>query len=87
MQDQLLQAALTANLLDPQYLKILCGTLGYLPLACGELAPWNVHWSAAALGLPSLDSHSQCRIRAWEAAAKSFPSVPLASSLETAQTS
>ena len=61
MQDQPAQAALTANLLDPQYVKILCGTLEDLPRAFAELAVSGVDWSAAALDRPRRDSHLQPR--------------------------
>ncbi len=87
MQDQPAQAALTANLLDPQYVQILCGTLEDLPRAFAELATSDVDWSAAALDRPRPDSQLQRRIRAWETDAKSPPSVPPASALETAQKS
>ncbi len=84
MQDQPAQAALTANLRDPQYVKILCGTLEGLPRAFAELAPSDAGWSGAALDRPRPDAHLQRRIRAWETDAKSSPSAPLASPLETA---
>ncbi len=66
MQDQPAQAALTANLLDPQYVKILWGTLEDLPRAFAELATSDVDWSGAALDRPRPDSQLQRRIRAWE---------------------
>ena len=83
MQDQPAQAALTANLLDPEYVKILSGTLQDLPRAFAELAASGVDWSAAALDRPRRDSHLRRRIRAWETDAKSPPDESLASPLET----
>ena len=87
MQDQPAQTALTANLLDPQYVQILCGTLEDLPRAFAELATSDVDWSGAALDRPRPDSQLQRRIRAWETDATSPPSVSPASPLETAQKS
>ena len=84
MQDQLAQAALAANLLDPEYVKILSGTLEDLPRAFAELAASAADWSAAALDRPRRDSHLQRRIRAWETDAKTPPDVSLASPPETA---
>ncbi len=87
MQDQPAQAALTANLLDPQYVKILSGTIEDLSRAFAELATSDVDWSPATLDRPRPHSHLERRIRAWETDAKSPASVSPASSLETDQKS
>jgi len=49
IRDQPAQAALAANLLDPNYVKVVCDTLEYLPSAFAELEP-----SGAARARPNL---------------------------------
>ena len=54
MQDQPAEVALTANLRDPDYVKILCGTLNRLPQAFAELVR-----SGQATARPALDRHAR----------------------------
>ena len=73
MQDQPAQAALAANLLDPHYVEIVCGTVDELPHAFAELER-----SGAATAQPALErnkKHSDLcrRIREREAEPANIP--------------
>lgn len=54
MQDQPAQVALTANLHDPVYVRIACGTLDGLPRAVAELVR-----SGQATARPALDRYAR----------------------------
>ncbi len=73
LQDQPAQGALTANLLAPQYVKILCGNCEGLTRAFAELAASHAGWSAAVLDRRRPDAHLQRRNRDWETDTKSSP--------------
>ena len=68
MQDQPAQAALASNLLDPHYVKILCGTLEELPRAFAKLVQSGAATAQPALDRCSRDSNLRRRIRQWEIA-------------------
>ena len=68
MQDQPAQAALASNLLDPHYVKILCGTLEELPRTFAKLVQSGAATAQPALDRCSRDSNLRRRIRQWEIA-------------------
>ena len=80
MQDQPAEAALAANLLDPRYVEILCGTLDDLPQAFAALVQ-----SGAAKARPDLDRHRKNadlrrRIREWTLDPTGVPTAPATTS-------
>ena len=66
MQDQPAQTALAANLLDPDYVRIVCGTLDQLPQAFAELDRQGIH-PTPPLQRSNQDAGLRKRIRAWVA--------------------
>ena len=66
MQDQPAEAALFANLLDPHYVRILCGTLDELPHAFAQLVQSGAATVRPDLDRGSRDSYLRSRIRQWK---------------------
>ena len=66
MEDQPAQAALAANLLCPDYVRIVCGTLDRLPQAFAGLDR-NAIAATAPLQRNNKDAALRKRIRAWAA--------------------
>ena len=67
MEDQPAQAALAANLLCPESVRIACGTLDRLPQAFAELDRQAIA-AATPLQRNNKDAALRKRIRVWEAA-------------------
>ena len=67
MEDQPAQAALAANLLCPEFVRIVCGTLDRLPQAFAELDRQAIA-AATPLQRNNKDAALRKRIRVWEAA-------------------
>ena len=67
MEDRPAQAALAANLLCPDYVRIVCGTLDRLPQAFAELDRQTIK-AATPLQRNNKDAALRKRIRAWAAA-------------------
>ena len=65
MQDQPAQAALAANLLHPDYVQVVCGTLDQLPQAFAELDRQAI--DATTPLQRNKDAALRKRIRAWTA--------------------
>ena len=75
LEDQPAQAALAANLLHPDYVRILCGTLDQLPAAFAELDR-QVLVAPASLQRSNRDAELCRRNRAWAKDALLCPPLP-----------
>lgn len=65
MQDQPAQAALAANLLDPHYVEIVCGTLDELPRAFAALEQSGAVTAKTVLDRNQKNADLRRRIREW----------------------
>ncbi len=63
LEDQPAQAALAANLRQPDYVRVLCGSLDHLPMAFAELDE-QAFEQVTPLSRSNRDSNLQRRIRA-----------------------
>ena len=82
MQDQPAQVALTANLHDPDYVRIVCGTLDGLPRAFAELVRSGQATARPALDRYARNSALRRRVSQWskESGNCTAPSQPTSSS-------